>query len=342
MPVSGPKVLNVRGKCEAGLDGDDLRPAAEALRAGRLVAFPTETVYGLGADALNPEAVRRIFSAKERPHGHPLIVHVPDVQEARQLAEKWPEVATRLAEAFWPGPMTLIVPREARVPEAVTGGLATVGIRVPDHPVALALLREARRPVAAPSANIHQRISPTRAEHVIEGLGDRVDVVVDGGPTEVGVESTVIRVGEQGVEILRPGMISREAIAKVVDDVVYGGEQPNDARESRPSPGMADKHYAPQGRVRLARRKKMAEVIRGEEAPERAGLVVFGELPERIDESDLCLVEVLPEEPAECARHLYAVLHRLDDAGCDEIWFEKPPASEDWEAIRDRIRRAAA
>ncbi len=341
MVVSAPRVLKVGKSSELEADGDELRPAAEALRAGKLVAFPTETVYGLGADALNPDAVGRIFAAKERPPGHPLIVHVPDLETARELSAEWPEVATRLAEAFWPGPMTLIVPRGDRVPEAVTGGLATVGIRVPDHPVALALLDETRRPIAAPSANIHQRISPTCAEHVVDSLGDRVDVVVDGGPTDVGVESTVVRVGDDGVEILRPGMISREAIAEVVGKVVRGGEEPADARDPRPSPGMADKHYAPRGRVHLAGRERIADAVRRTETPGRTGVVAFGELPRRIDEERLCLAEVLPERPTACARQLYAVLHRLDAAGCDEIWFERPPATDDWEAIRDRIRRAA-
>lgn len=341
MAESAPRVLKVGKNSDHESGGDELRPAAEALRAGKLVAFPTETVYGLGADALNSEAVGRIFSAKERPPGHPLIVHVSDTGGARDLAEQWPEAAGRLAEVFWPGPMTLIVPRGDRVPEAVTGGLETVGIRVPDHTVALALLREACRPVAAPSANIHQRISPTCARHVVEGLGDRVDVVVDGGPTEVGVESTVVRVGGGGVEILRPGMISRESIADVVGDVGRGSDEPVDAREPRPSPGMADKHYTPRGRVRLAARKQLVEAIGRTDNPEGTGLVAFGELPGGIDRDRLCLAEVLPDRPAECARRLYAVLHRLDDAGCNEIWVERPPVSEDWEAIRDRLRRAA-
>lgn len=337
MAESAPRVLKVSH--ESG--GEELRPAAEALRAGKLVAFPTETVYGLGADALNPDAVGRIFSAKERPPGHPLIVHVSDMAEARDLAGEWPEAAGRLAEAFWPGPMTLIVPRGERIPAAVTGGLETVGIRVPDHPVALALLREARRPVAAPSANIHQRISPTCAEHVVEGLGDRVDVVVDGGATEVGVESTVVRVGGGGAEILRPGMVSREAIAEVVGEVGRGSDELVEGKEPRPSPGMAEKHYTPRGRVRLSGREELVEAIGRTDHPEGTGLVAFGELPGSIDRDRLCLAEVLPDRPAECARRLYAVLHRLDDAGCNEIWVERPPVSGDWEAIRDRLRRAA-
>ena len=323
------------------VDRDRLTPAIGALRRGELVAFPTETVYGLGADALNAEAVGRIFEAKERPPGHPLIVHVADAAGARELAADWPPAAAKLAAAFWPGPLTVIVEKSDHVPSIVTGGLSTVGLRVPDHPVARALLERSGMAIAAPSANPHKRVSPTRAEHVRRGLGDRVAVIVDGGPTNLGIESTVVRVDGDRATILRPGMISRSEIAEVVGRVDAPAEAPRQPEEARPSPGRADKHSAPAGRVRLLERETIAERLVGKRPAGRLGLLTIGDLPDSTGGDRLARVEALPADPSGYGGQLYEALHRLDEAGCDEIWIEVPPGGEAWEAIRDRVRRAA-
>ncbi|HEX8431317.1 MAG TPA: L-threonylcarbamoyladenylate synthase, partial [Longimicrobium sp.] len=229
-------------------DPAPIRAAADVLRAGGLVAFPTETVYGLGAHALSRAAVGRIYEAKGRPSYNPLIVHVADASAARALAARWPAEADVLAAAFWPGPLTLIVPRSAAVPGAVTAGLADVALRVPAHPVARALLEAARIPVAAPSANRSTELSPTTAEHVVRSLGDRVDVVVDGGPCTVGIESTVISLSSKVPTILRPGSISADQLRAVIGEVALGGGK---AAGALPSPGMMDRHYAPRAALRM-------------------------------------------------------------------------------------------
>ncbi len=341
MAVSGPTIVAVDSQEPGEVDGEALRPAIEALRAGKLVAFPTETVYGLGADARNRDAVRAIFAAKNRPEGHPLIVHLADGSQAEHLAREWPPAAAKLAEACWPGPLTIVVGRGRRIPEEVTGGMSTVGLRVPAHPVARALIREAGVPVAAPSANLHKRVSPTCASHVVEGLGDRVDVVVDAGPTEVGVESTVVGIDGERVELLRPGMISRTTIEQITGETIGEGAEPEGPSEPRPSPGMADKHYAPQGRIRLLDRATLLGRLGRDERPESLGVALFGEAGEPGRRDRAVVVERLAEDPARCARQLYAVLHRFDRAGCEEIWIERPPDGEGWEAIRDRLARAA-
>jgi len=309
---------------------------ARAVREGKLVAFPTETVYGLGADATDSEAVRAIFRAKDRPDGHPLIVHVDTEERAASLVREWPASAASLAREFWPGPLTVITEKSAEISEVVTGGLPTVGLRMPDHPVAQRLIELADRPVAAPSANLHGRLSPTRAEHVVAGLGDAVDVVLDGGPTEVGIESTVLSLAEDPPAILRPGMIDREAIEAIIGDVrVEGGAQDEGVR---PSPGMSSSHYAPRAPLRLA----SPEVLRDRltEASGRVGVVWCGEARDGVF-GPPDLRTVLPDRPSAYATELYEVLHRLDRSGCHEIWVEEPPQNEAWRAVRDRLRRAA-
>ena len=254
-------------------DLDALRPAARALVDGRLVAFPTETVYGLGANALDEHAVRRIFEIKQRPPTSPLIVHLADRASVGEVATEWPPPADRLAEAFWPGPLTLIVPKTASIPDVVTAGLGTVGVRVPAHAVARALIRLANRPVAAPSANRHTGISPTRAEHVVDDLGADVDIVVDGGPTPVGIESTVLSLTGDVPTILRPGMISREELLEVVDDVRWGEDvQPGSAH---PSPGMAERHYAPETPIVLV--DDLAAMLTAEARREDVGWLTMAE-----------------------------------------------------------------
>ena len=226
-----------------------LRHAAEVLRGGGLVAFPTETVYGLGADALDPAAVARIFAAKGRPANNPLIVHVRRVEQARRLAANWPEAAERLAAEFWPGPLTLVVPRAAMVPEIVTAGAATVALRIPLHPVAQALLQAADLPIAAPSANRSNQISPTTAEHVLHGLGAAVDIVLDGGPASGGLESTVLDLSTNPPRLLRPGLVRPSEIERLIGPIACPELAPPDAAvdlaAALPSPGMQRRHYAP-------------------------------------------------------------------------------------------------
>ena len=318
-----------------------LRPALDAIDRGGLVAFPTETVYGLGADATQPDAVERIFDAKGRPPGHPLIVHVASIEQARSLAETWSSREQVLGEAFWPGPLTLVVARGAAIPDVVTGGLRTVGLRAPAHPVAAMLIRLAGVPIAAPSANPHQGVSPTRAAHVEAGLGASVDVIIDGGPTDVGLESTVLATTEQRPTILRPGGVAKSMIEEVVGPVTYGADVTvGDDAQTRPSPGMAAKHYAPSADVVVA---PMRELRRSAPRDTRRGwLLVRDQDGSQEPETTDGPTHRLGPTPEAYAADLYDALHRLDAAGCDWIGIEAPPDGEPWRAIWDRLRRAAA
>jgi L-threonylcarbamoyladenylate synthase len=321
-------------------DPEALAQAAETLRRGGLVAFPTETVYGLGAHAVDPGAVARIYEAKGRPGYNPLIVHVADAEAARALASAWPAEAERLAAAFWPGPLTLVLPRNDSVPDSVTAGLPSVALRVPAHPVAHALLRAAGIPVAAPSANRSTEVSPTTAQHVARSLGDRVDVIVDGGPCPVGIESTVLSLAGPVPTLLRPGTISIDDLRPVIGEIALPSAAP-DAEAARPSPGMLDRHYAPRAELRLledgmdALRRLPAS---GEKAALllRAGTGGRDELPGWLD------VVEMPGDPAAYAARLYAVLHELDEAGYASVWVQQPPDAPAWAGVRDRLRRAAS
>lgn len=317
-------------------DRDAIRDAADVLLAGGLVAFPTETVYGLGANALDGRAVRRVFEAKGRPAVNPLIVHVSSVAMARELADDWPELAERLARAFWPGPLTLVVPGTRRIPREVTAGGATVGLRMPAHPVALALIEAAGIPIAAPSANRSNEVSPTSAEHVKRGLGDRIELLVDGGPTSVGIESTVVDVTGREPHVLRPGMITAEEISRIAATRV--GIATADQVEAPRSPGMMGKHYAPAGGVLLfgaadidAAARARAAVAAGQ----RVGALVFTSLGVHG-----VLEHVMALDARDYARDLYAMLHTLDLAGCDLILVEEPPPTAEWRGVRDRLHRA--
>jgi L-threonylcarbamoyladenylate synthase len=319
--------------------GDAVREAAEVLRAGGLVAFPTETVYGLGAHALDPAAVERIYQAKGRPAYNPLIVHVAGVDAARTLSSAWPAAADTLAERFWPGPLTLVVPRAASIPDAVSAGLGTVGIRVPAHPVAHALLVAAGIPIAAPSANSSTQVSPTTAQHVARSLGGRVDLILDAGPTPVGIESTVLSLAGPVPTVLRPGSISIDELRAVLGEVRVGGDEAG-GDAARPSPGMLDRHYAPAALVRLfdrgSRQAALAEAARDANEGRRTGVLAFA--PAAV--SGAQVVEMPGDAKAYAAR-LYAALHELDAAGCETIWIERVPESAEWAGIRDRLKRAA-
>lgn len=310
-----------------------LAKGAELLRAGRLVAFPTETVYGLGANALDDTAVRRIYEAKGRPAINPVIVHVASVAAARDLALEWPIAADAVARAFWPGPVTIVVRKRPIIPDIVSAGGETVGLRVPAHPLALALLELAQIPVAAPSANLATEVSPTSAQHVERGLGDRVDLIIDGGPTHVGIESTVVDVTAGVPRILRPGMVARDAIARVVGATEAASALA--ARDVPRSPGMMGRHYAPRARVRLVPTATLAESLAAERRDHaRIGAVTFA--PTAAD-----VARVMPREPAGYARGLYAALHEMDESHCDVVLIERPPDSAEWAAILDRLERAA-
>lgn len=288
--------------------------AAERIRQGGLVAFPTETVYGLGANALDASAVERIYRAKERPWASPVIVHVADENMARSVAADWPPIAQTLAKKFWPGPLTLIVKKAEIVPDLVTAGLDSVGIRIPSHPVALELIRRAGVPIAAPSANRFSQISPTTAEHVRAGLGDRVDMILDGGPTEVGIESTVVSLVRVPPTILRPGMITQEQL-EAATGVQFEGEINLPRLEE--SPGLHPRHYAP--------RTPFYVLEEGAELPQGRGRVLK-----------------MPDDPKSFAAKLYANLHTADAEGWDWIGIRKPPDTPEWAGILDRLRRATA
>jgi L-threonylcarbamoyladenylate synthase len=333
-----PRVLLVdpRGP-EAAWDGA-LDEAAQILHQGGLVAFPTETVYGLGGRALDSAAVLQIFAAKGRPHTHPLIVHVEGRADARLLATEWSNRAEKLARAFWPGPLTLVVPRGPRVPAIVAGGGDSIALRAPAHPVARALLVRLGEPIAAPSANRYQSISPTLAEHVVKSLGDLVSLVLDGGPCEAGIESTVVDVRGARSRILRPGALGVAALRAIEPDIeLADAVVAEDA--SRASPGMDARHYAPRARLVIAPTRDAAlGEARTRGRDERVGLVVRGPVNVGGGAVDL---RVLPDEPAAFAAALFATLHALDDGGARVILVEAVPAGEAWLAVADRLRRAS-
>jgi L-threonylcarbamoyladenylate synthase len=303
-------------------DASAIGVAADALRAGGLIAFPTETVYGLGANALDAAAVARVFAAKGRPSANPLIVHVADRDKAASLTTDWSPAAEKLAVAFWPGPLTLVVRKTAYIPSAVTAGGATVAVRVPAHPVALALLAAAGVPVAAPSANRSGELSPTTAAHVRTSLGDRIDVLLDGGACPGGLESTVVDVTGDVVRLLRPGLISVSLLEAVVGPVAVGAN----VSGPLPSPGMLTKHYSPRTAIEVADTQKEADFLVN--LYETAGLKVAQ--------------YAVPPDPSSAAASLYADLHALDAGGFDRIIATLPPADDDWRAVRDRLTRAAA
>jgi L-threonylcarbamoyladenylate synthase len=305
-------------------DAEGLAAAAALLRAGSVVAFPTETVYGLGADAFSPAAVAEIYRLKNRPSWNPLIVHVAGVAAARELAAWWPDTADALAAKFWPGPLTLVVRRAAHL-GGVGAGNDTIAIRVPAHDVALRLLEASGLPLAAPSANRSESISPTTAEHVVRSLPD-VPLVLDGGPCSWGIESTVLDLTTATPTLLRPGALSLRALRDVTGSITLPGSGPADGA-ARPSPGMSRRHYAPRATVRL-----VDDVSAG--FPEGTGVLTY--------EGASDGAEVLSADPREYAADLYAALHRLDDAGYATILVKRPPDGEDWLAVRDRLTRAAA
>ncbi len=316
-----------------------IKKAAAILRSGGLVAFPTETVYGLGADAANPEAIAKIFAVKGRPSQHPVIAHLPSIAHLDRWVRAVPGDARRLAEAFWPGPLTLVLPRARGVPDELTGGQDTVGVRVPSHPVALALLAELARDddgkrligIAAPSANRFGRISPTSAEHVRKELGDAVDMILDGGACEVGIESTIVAFTDSQPLLLRPGRISAEEIERVIAKL----PQPPSMGAPR-APGTLESHYAPKQPLHLLPADKWETLLAKEKRPH--AVLSFHEQPAG-DTSVKWIRTAL--DPKSCAHQLYGALRELDESGCEVILAEEPPRDPAWAGVRDRLGRAA-
>jgi len=317
----------LRSIAQFGVSENEIKHAAELLRSGKLVAFPTETVYGLGANALDPIAVARVFEVKGRPSTSPVIVHVSNLEMIGRVASSWPEKARILADRFWPGPLTLVVPKTANVPDIVTAGLTTVGVRMPAHPVALALIESAQIPVAAPSANRFTEISPTTAVHVRRSLGDRVDYILDGGPCQVGIESTVLSLVNEIPVLLRPGGISRQQIEELVG-LITSLEQP--PQGAHPSPGMHPRHYSPHTALYLVCDGHVPIQGRG------AYLQIIVQPVAKVSE-----VVMMPNEAAPYAVRLYEVLHILDARAYDWIAVETPGPGAEWEGVLDRLQRAA-
>lgn len=342
-------------------DAAEVARAARLLHDGGLVAFPTETVYGLGADAGNAEAVARLYKVKKRPDTHPVIVHLSDVEQLHDWAAEVPEGALRLAERFWPGPLTLVLKRAVGVPDAVTGGQATVGLRIPSHPMALALLRQFREAgseneaaaastfnqygsppvasaprlrggIAAPSANRYGRISPTRAEHVRSDLGDDVDCILNGGACEVGIESTIVDYSSGHPVLLRPGGLSAARIAEVAGEelLLPGDNAPR-------APGSHAAHYAPRARLKLLRRTDIIEYLAQHKGQRVAALALEVSVARLAAQYTV----VMPAVAAGYARMLYANLRHLDASGADMILVELPPDTPAWAPVLDRLRRAA-
>ena len=313
---------------------DDIAAAVAILRAGGLVAFPTETVYGLGADARNPEAIRRLFAAKGRPADHPVIVHLASADAMPGWVSHVPPAAVRLAEAFWPGPLTLVLPRAAHVLDLVTGGQATVALRVPSHPVAHALLAAFGDGIVAPSANRFGRLSPTRADHVRAELGAAVDLILDGGPTDVGVESTIVDLSGDHPVLLRPGGITPAQLAAVL------GSLPHAPTAASPrASGTLPSHYAPITPLDLVASEAIAARAAdlandGQRVAVLARRDAVGSLPGVAWQS-------APSGAAAYAHALYASLRELDRCGYDRILVEEVPDDDAWLAVRDRLRRAA-
>jgi L-threonylcarbamoyladenylate synthase len=305
----------------------EVRRAAEILRAGGLVAFPTETVYGLGADASSASAMARLYRVKGRPADHPVIVHFDSLERALAFVRELPDEARMLAKTFWPGPLTLILKRSDRAKDFVTGGQPSVGIRVPSHPIAQELLKAFGGGVAAPSANRFGHVSPTTAQHVRDDLGADVDLVLEGGASEVGIESTIVDVSDGGVVVLRPGRISFDDIEQLGIKV-----QQRTAASPRHSGGL-ERHYSPRTPARLVPTHLLDREIA--QRGDKVAVLAFSRPDERVD-----FWLRMPREPQGYAQRLYAALRELDGTRCELILVEAPPDTPDWAAVRDRLVRA--
>ena len=314
--------------------------AADLLRAGEAVALPTETVYGLAANALNPQAVERIFQIKGRPAHNPIIVHVASADMAKRCVTHWPPLAEKLARAFWPGPLTLVLPRAKDIPDVVTAGGPTVGVRWPSHPFIQAVIRACGFPLAAPSANPSNRVSPTSAEHVRKDLGHQIRLIVDGGQCQIGIESTVLDLSVSPPRLLRPGMIHEQALLAVTGSLARSADH---GPEVLKSPGLLRKHYSPRARLVLASWRDQLDL--------EAQAAAF-----KVPRSSICVithtripatagfgrVSVIPHDAEAFARAIYAELHQCDEAGAELIVVEALPDTHEWRPIADRLNKASA
>lgn len=320
-------------------DANVLLDAATILRSGGLVAFPTETVYGLGAIGLDAGAVARIYAAKGRPSRNPVILHVASVKAARELAESWPIEAELLSSRFWPGPLTIVVNRRPIVPDIVAAGGPTVALRMPAHPVALGLLTAVGAPVAAPSANRSSRISPTSAAHVLRSLDGRIDLVLDGGSTFGGIESTVIDLSVLPAVILRPGLVSAASIESVIGPVAWKADPASLNLEPLRSPGTIGRHYAPLIPLQSVEGDGRSTAIAATGSGEQVAWLSFGSPQDGID--DRIRVVAMPENASEYAARLYATLYELEQTELDRIIVDLPPDRDEWKGVRDRLLRAS-
>ena len=348
-----------------------VKRAAELLRAGEVVALPTETVYGLAANALNKKAVAKIFQIKNRPANNPIIVHIAGVEMAKRCVTVWPDPAEKLARAFWPGPLTLVLPCAKEIPGVVTAGGTTVGVRWPSHPLIQAVIRECRFPLAAPSANLSSRVSPTNAGHVCQQLGDKIFLIVDGGQSQVGIESTVLDLTVSPPQVLRPGMIHAVSLEAVIGNIQYptpinsisastrqarGREQASNTQHPKlKSPGLLKKHYSPKAKLFVlnwrdekdlrfqlstlnpVKRRGPHGALRPQ--PSACFVIAHTHIPAS---ENFARVSVIPHDAEAFARTIYAELHRCDEAGAELIVVETPPSSPEWSGIADRLRRASA
>ncbi len=330
----GEETNHVNSAILSASDAESIRRAGAIIKSGGLVAFPTETVYGLGCDAMNAEAAAKVFEAKQRPQFDPLIVHITDLKQLEMVIGSFPPLGQQLIDAFWPGPLTLVLPKQPAIPDLITAGLSTVAVRMPNHPVAQALIREAGTPIAAPSANPFGYVSPTTAQHVADGLGNRVDLILDGGPCPVGVESTIVSLVGPQPELLRPGSITMEQLSAVIGPV----RRPSPVSERPIAPGQLSRHYATRTPLILLPSAEARPLLKDNE---RAGLLIHSQ--PRDTDNRFTAVEVLSStgDLKEAARHLFAALRRLDSLGLDRIYAE--PCQEEGlgVAIMDRLRRCA-
>jgi L-threonylcarbamoyladenylate synthase len=314
--------------------------AAELLRAGEVVALPTETVYGLAANALDAKAVSRIFEIKGRPSHNPIIVHVASMEMAQHCVSHWPSIAEKLARAYWPGPLTLVLPRSKETPDIVTAGGPTVGVRWPSHPFIQAVIRECGFPLAAPSANLSNELSPTNASHVEKSLGNKIPLIVDGGQSQVGIESTVLDLTASPPRLLRPGMIHEQALLAVTGALTLGS---GDRDEILKSPGQLQKHYSPRAKLVVCSWQNDQELnfqlSTFNFQLSTLHVIAHTQIPSG---QDFARVSVIPHDPEAFARALYGELHQCDEAGADVIIVEAVPETDEWRAIADRLKRAAS
>ena len=329
-----------------------VRQAVELLRAGEVVVLPTETVYGLAANALDEKAVAKIFRIKGRPANNPIIVHVASVEMAKQCVAKWPTTADKLAKSFWPGPLTLVLPRANKIPNIVTAGGTTVGIRWPSHPFIQAVIRQCGFPLAAPSANLSGCVSPTNAGHVHKQLGGKIPLIVDGGQSQVGIESTVLDLMVSPPQILRPGMIHEESLAAVCGEVqsppVFAALRRGKKSKVQSldivlrSPGLLAKHYSPKAKLVVLKWRDDADLqfqlSTFNLQPSTCFIIAHTHIPAA---AKFACVSVIPHDAGAFARAIYAELHRCDEMGAKLIVVEAPPALPEWSGIADRLRRAA-